>query len=73
MKSIPKENALPFFTSDSSTILTDISIYSMNRKTEPTENEIVNTHSYPHPTKLPFNISDKTHKDIKIAAENIDK
>lgn len=45
----------------------------INRKTDPTENEIVNAHSYPHPTKLPFNISDKTQKDIKIAAENIDK
>lgn len=44
-----------------------------NRKTEPSENEIINAHSFPHPTKLPFNISEKTQKDIQIAAENIDK
>lgn len=43
------------------------------RKTEPAENEVVNAQSYPHPTKLPFNISDEIQKDIKIAAENIDK
>lgn len=47
-------------------------IYSY-RKTEPVDNEIVNAQSYPHPTKLPFNISDEIQKDIKIAAENIDK
>lgn len=43
------------------------------RKTETLENEIVNAQSYPHPTKLPFNISDEIQKDIKIAADNIDK
>lgn len=44
-----------------------------HRKTEPQDNEVVNAQSYPHPTKLPFNISDEIQKDIKIAAENIDK
>ncbi|XP_055298484.1 carnitine O-acetyltransferase-like isoform X3 [Sitodiplosis mosellana] len=52
-------------------VLTDFILKQL--KMEASENEIINAHSFPHPTKLPFNISEKTQKDIQIAAENIDK